>query len=399
MSVPKVLLSLLSALICSLALLRADGDLAAEIQRVVDEEMAASQVPGAVVGVWRGGQPVTVFARGFSDVAGSVPMSVSDHFRIASITKTFTTTLVLQLQEAGLLSLSDPIGKYIPGLVNSSATLRQLGDMTAGFFNYTHDPTFAAELPANPLRVWTSAELVALGNAHGPRFAPGTSWEYSNTNTLLLQMVVEQVTGNSLAVEFQNAFFTPLSMGTASYPATAVLPVPHAHGHMVLPDNGGSLDITAIDPSIAQGAGAIVATLADVGIWIEALGRGDLLSPESQAERLVMNPAGEGYDAYGFGIARIGDWIGHDGVFPGFQSVALYDPSLDQTLVILSNATFAGSDYHFPDAVAEKITPLLVPEPSVYGLLALGAVAWGFVKLRREYAAAPALDARSVASN
>jgi len=112
-----------------------------------------------------------------------------------------------------------------------------------------------------------------------------------------------------------------------------------------------------------------------VGIWIEALGRGDLLSPESQAERLVMNPAGEGYDAYGFGIARIGDWIGHDGVFPGFQSLALYDPAQDQTLVILSNSTFAGSDYHFPDAVAEKITPLLVPEPSVYGLLAMGAAA------------------------
>lgn len=376
--VPKVLRFVLFALACSLAVLGAEGDPGAEIRRVVDEEMAANGVPGAVVGVWRGGRPVAVFARGFSDVAGNVPMSVADHFRIASITKTFTTTRVLQLQEAGLLSLSDPIGKYIPGLVNGSATLRQLGDMTAGFFNYTHDPVFAAELPANPLRVWSAAELVALANAHGPRFAPGTSWEYSNTNTLLLQMVVEQVTGNSLAVEFQNAFFTPLSLASSSYPASADLPLPHAHGHMVLPDGGGALDISAIDPSIAQGAGAIVATLADVGTWIEALGSGDLLSAESQAERLVMNPAGEGYDAYGFGIARIGDWIGHDGVFPGFQSVALYDPALDQSIVILANSTFAGSDYHFPDAVAEKITPLLVPEPSVGGLLAVFGAAAAF---------------------
>lgn len=166
---------------------------------------------------------------------------------------------------------------------------------------------------------------------------------------------------------------------------------------MVDPVSGASLDITAIDPSIAQGAGAIVSTLADVGIWIEALGRGDLLSPESQAERLVMNPAEDGYDAYGFGIARIGDWIGHDGVFPGFQSLALYDPALDQSIVILANSTFAGSDYHFPDAVAGQITPLLVPEPSVYGLwLVSGMIGIG-VFLRRRFAAN--LDGATARSN
>ena len=350
----------------------ARGDLAADIQSMVDAEMAANNVAGAVVGVWRGGQPVTVFARGYSDLSAGVPMSITDHFRIASITKTFTTTRVLQLEEAGLLSLSDPIGNYVPGLVNSSATLRQLGDMTAGFFNYTHDPVFQAGLSANPLRVWSPSELISLANAQGPRFSPGAAWEYSNTHTLLLQMVIEQVTGNSLAAEFQNAFFTPLSLNSTSYPAAPDLPASSAHGYFVDPSTGAWLDVTGTDPSIAAGAGAILSTLEDVRVWAEALGRGDLLSLESQTQRLVMNPAGDGYDEYGFGIARIGDWIGHDGVFPGYQTVALYDPALDQTVVILANSMSATSDYHFPGAVVTQITPLLVPEPSTCALFGRG---------------------------
>lgn len=359
------------------------ADLATDIQSIVDAEMAANNVAGAVVGVWRGGQPVTVFARGYSDLGGSVPLALTDHFRIASITKTFTTTRVLQLQEAGLLSLSDPIGNYVPGLVNSTATLRQLGDMTAGFFNYTHDPVFLAGLNANPLRVWSPSELVSLANARGPRFAPGTSWEYSNTHTLLLQMVIEQVTGNSLAQEFQNAFFTPLSLTSTSYPSAPGLPSPFARGYFVDPTTGSSLDVTATDPSMAAGAGAIVSTLGDVRVWTEALGRGDLLTPQSQADRLIMNPAGDGYDTYGFGIARIGDWIGHDGVFPGYQTVALHDPLLDQTMVILANSMPSSTDYHFPDAVVTQITPLLVPEPSTYALMLSGVIVAILIHRRR----------------
>jgi len=351
----------------------AQADLAADIAAIVDNEMAANHVPGAVVGIWRGGQPLTLFARGYSDIGASIPLTTPAHFRLASITKTFTTTRVLQLEEAGFLSLSDPIGNYIPGLANGTATLRQLGDMTAGFFNYTHDPAFQAGLGADPLRVWSPSELVSLANAHGPAFAPGAAWEYSNTQTLLLQMVIEQVTGNSLGTEFQNAFFAPLALGATSYPSTPDLPATFARGYFVDSSTGAWLDATGTDPSIAAGAGAIVSTLEDVRVWTEALGRGELVSPESQTARLAMNPASDGYDAYGFGIARIGDWIGHDGVFPGYQSVALHDPGRDQTIVILANSVSATSDYHFPDAVVTQVTPLLVPEPSTCALFILGA--------------------------
>ncbi len=350
------------------------ADLPTEITAVVDAEMSSRQVAGAVVGVWRGGVPLVLLERGFSDISDNTPISASDHFRIASITKTFTTTRVMQLAQEGRLALTDPIGNYVSGLVNSSATLRQLGDMTAGFFSYTQDPVFLSELVNNPQRVWSPSELVSLANSRGASFAPGSSWEYSNTNTLLLQMVVEQVTGNSLAQEFQNAFFTPLSMNRTSYPSTRIMPEPFVNGYFTDSTTGSKMETTSLfDPSIASGAGAIISTLEDVRVWTEAIGRGDLLSPESQAERLVMNPAGDGYDAYGLGIARIGDWIGHDGVYPlGYQTAAFYDPLGDQTVVILSNTTW-DDDYHFPDAVFARITPLLIPEPSVWALLLLGS--------------------------
>lgn len=363
----------------------ARADLATDIQNVVDAEMAAKNVAGAVVGVWRGGQPVTVLARGFSDVGGNVPLALSDHFRIASITKTFTTTRILQLEEAGLLSLSDPIGRYfpdLPDLVNSTATLRQLGNMTAGFFNYSADPAFVAAVEADPLRVWTPSELVAWSDEKGPSFAPGAAWEYSNTHTVLLQMVIERVTGHSLAQEYQNALATPLSLRQTSYPATAALPEPYAIGYNVDAATGQQTPVPDYHPSIFGGAGGIVSTLDDVRVWIEAVGRGDLVSPQSQAERLDMIATGQGFD-YGFGVMGVGDWIGHNGVFPpGYQSIALHDPVHDQTIVVLANSWFADG-YHFPGEIAFEIMPLLVPEPSTYALLALAAAGLGVHTWRR----------------
>jgi D-alanyl-D-alanine carboxypeptidase len=360
------------------------ADLAADIQSIVDAEMSANNVAGAVVGVWRGGQPVTVFARGFSDIGNNVPMTVADHFRIASITKTFTTTRVLQLADSGRISLDDPISAYVnlPGLLNGTATLRQLGNMTAGFLDYARDPEFIAAVSATPLKVWSPSELVAWANAKGPNFAPGARWEYSNTHTVLLQMVIEEVTGNSLSQEFQTAFTAPLSLTQTAYPVTADLPDPYARGYLVDSATGAQTLAEVYHPSIFGGAGGIVSTLEDVRVWIEAVGRGDLLSAQSQSERLDMVPIADGF-GYGFGVMDAEGWIGHNGSYPpGYQTIALYDPALDQTMVVLANS-YSTDGYHFPDEVAAQLRPLLVPEPSTYALVALAAAGLGACLLRR----------------
>lgn len=118
-------------------------------------------------------------------------------------------------------------------------------------------------------------------------------------------------------------------------------------------------------------------------VWIEAVERGELVSAQSQTERLDLDPIAEGF-GYGFGVESVNGWIGHNGTFPhGYQSLALYDPTQDQTHVILANSAFTDA-YHFPDEVASQIQPLLVPEPSTYVMLAVAGGVLAVCALARQ---------------
>ena len=157
------------------------------------------------------------------------------HFRIGSITKTFTGTVILQLVDEGKLRLDDPIAKYQPEVPNgANITIRQLLQMTSGLFNYTDDPAWNQALDANRQRVWSPQELVAIALAHPPYFAPGTDFHYSNTNTVLLGLIIEQITGNNVADEFARRIFTPLGMRETVMPppTMAAIPDPHPRGYL-----------------------------------------------------------------------------------------------------------------------------------------------------------------------
>lgn len=366
------------------------ADLRDQLEAVVDQKMAASGVPGVLMGVWRGNSEIAVFEKGFSQIETSTPISRTDSLRIASVTKSFTVTRILQLQDAGLLSLDDPISDYVPGLQNGQATLRQLANMTSGIFNYTEDASVVTELITNPTKTWTDAELVAAANApvHSPYFAPGEGWHYSNTNTVLLGMVIEAVTGNFYAEEIASGITQPLGLTHTLYPSGNLPPPPHADGYA---DFGqGPVNFTEASPTAASASGSLVSKLDDLRIWGEALANGTLLSPESQEDRLAMISLGEGihpeYDSYGLGIGSLDGWLGHTGDFPGYQSLVMHDPLHDQTVVIMLNLTGAG---HLPTEMFREISSLLVvPEPSTT-LLLITAALFGTSMRRRQSAQHP----------
>ncbi|AXH36104.1 class A beta-lactamase-related serine hydrolase [Humibacter sp. BT305] len=337
----------------------------AALTALFEQKAAEYGQPGAVMLLRSPAGEITAIY-GVTSPGGSTPVSVDDHIRIGSNTKTWTGTVILQLVQEGRIALDDPVSTYRPDVPNGDdITIEQLLMMRSGLANYTETYELNAGLDADPQRVWQPEELLAMGLALPPDFAPGEGYHYSNTNTVLLGLIAEQLDGKPLAQIYQDRLFTPLGLTETSFPALddSSLPVPYSDGYYwwtnvgtlgsskLPPDllagaEDGSFsptDGTLDNPSWAWSAGAGISTAGDLADWVEALGGkgGTLLSPELQQERLdsavPTDPDDPSSAAYGWNIARFGAFYGHSGELPGYNSFMGYDPTDDITLVVWAN--------------------------------------------------------------
>jgi D-alanyl-D-alanine carboxypeptidase len=346
----------------------ADPDTPASLSDRLDTAIAAKLaemgIPGAIVGVSIPGEIDYLTAVGTGDLATGAPMSVDDHSRIGSVTKTFTGTAVLQLVDQGRIRLSDPISRYVDGVPSGDViTLDLLGRMRSGLFDYVEDEAFLprmyAEAPLGPdAFAFTPRQLLDISFAHPLDFAPGTQYRYSNTNTVLLGQVVEKVTGMPLGDYFAQNIFGPLGLSATSYPANGFMPEPFVHGYTPAP-GGDVVDATFWNPSWGDAAGRIVSNYADLKVWAAALGRGSLLSPQTQAQRLQTTEIVPGL-GYGFAMFNVHGWIGHNGDIPGYATVAVYLPERDATLVVLANSDVPES--HSAGQLAAVVTEIVTPD-------------------------------------
>jgi D-alanyl-D-alanine carboxypeptidase len=182
-------------------------------------------------------------------------------------------------------------------------------------------------------------------------FDPGTDYQYSNTNTILLGLVLEQVTGESIGQLYRERIIEPLGLQGTSFPDVAdnSLPEPHAQGYTFLFQSSGGeepIDATDWNPSWGWTAGAMISTVEDLLVYGQALGTGaGLLPPERQAERLdSFLPTGKPEVAYGLGLEGAGGWIGHQGLIPGFTNALFYHPELDAVVAVEANADYLSGD-------------------------------------------------------
>ncbi|MDQ3692236.1 MAG: beta-lactamase family protein [Chloroflexota bacterium] len=334
------------------------------LTEIVLSALAATYTPGAVAGVWYPGQGSWMMAAGVSDLETAAPMALDDHVRIASITKTFTATVVLQLVEEGLLSLDDHLEQFITGIPNEEEiTLRQLLNMTAGIYNYVYDPLISVDYVEDPLLPFTPEQAVEIVRAHGEAdFAPGEQTVYSDTNYILLGVIIEQVTGRSVADEITERVIVPLGLTRTSFATTPEMPEPYIHGYTAVDPGDPLRDVTRSNPDIPWTAGAIISTLADLRTWAEALADGTLLSPEMQAERLdfqtlIPEPV---YVGYGLGVASVNSLIGHNGGILGYSSWMVHEPESGATIVTVTNraSTLGGT----ADPIFFGIAQLLFPD-------------------------------------
>ena len=292
--------------------------------------MVADGTPGVIILTRRGHQVSDVLA-GLADTATGQPMQAQDRVHIGSITKTFVATVVLRLAAEGRLSLNDSAQKRLPGVITGHGynpariTIRQLLHMTSGIRDYLDDPAITNPNNPQPLeQTWQPQQLVDIALGLGP---PVHGWVYSNTNYILLGMLIQKVTGQSPITEISRRILVPLGLRGTSFPLTSKqIPAPYAHGYF------GPIDVTnLVNPSVAWTAGAMISTVGDVARFYEALLTGGLLPPAEQRELLTTMPVddtGELFpEHYGLGIYSVqlscGTAWGHDGGWSGgFKTIA-----------------------------------------------------------------------------
>jgi D-alanyl-D-alanine carboxypeptidase len=322
------------------------------LNAALEQSFEESGVPGVVAAV-QTPEYTWVETRGVADLSSEEPMTPDVHQRIGSVNKTFTVSLLLQAAVEGLLSLDNTIDQYYEDIPNGDQiTLRQMANMTSGIASYTFDEQWQDEVFSDPQRVWTPEELVQFAIDDSPAFSPGTEFEYSNTNTVLLGLVLQQVSGEPVGDLYREQIIEPLGLRETSFPNTdPSLPEPHAQGYTLQGQDDGEVgNATYWNPSWGWTAGAMISTVDDLLIYGRALGTGEgLLPPEQQAERLDSFlsddlPPNSVNRAYGLGLGREYGWLGHTGELPGYNTAVYYSPELDATVVVEVNSDIASGD-------------------------------------------------------
>jgi D-alanyl-D-alanine carboxypeptidase len=329
----------------------------AQLLKTVLDALEKGGIPGAVVGIWAPDQGTWVEAFGHANLAEHQSMTVDHKFRIGSITKTATATIVLQLAGEGVIDLDQTIEKYDKtyGLKIPNAkeiTIRQLLNHTSGLFSYTDDPALEAVSYANLLLYWTPQELIKYAVSHRDTALPGKEFHYSNTGYALLGLIIEEETKHRFEEEVDRRIIQKLGLKNTSFPTLPNTTEPHANGYMSNADllrlsfnlrgnkTAELVDVTAFNPSWAWAAGAMISNVNDLKIYAKALGTGSLVGKKMQAEQMKMIPVAPGSDMkYGLGLAEHKGWLGHRGEVPGYDIIMYYSPELDATFVVCLNRT------------------------------------------------------------
>ena len=360
-----------------------DVQINAAMREALTHFIDENSLPGVVVTYGFADQPLQTIAVGFSDIESKNPMQSDTLFNVGSITKSFLSAAILEQVEAGKIAVDEPLStiaqqyqgeigqvvKQYPQL--GEVTIREMLDHTSGVRDDINNPDFAKAFIANPKKIWTDQELLALAMAHPFYFKPGTPGTYSYTNTdyLLLSIVLKSVTHENVGANF-NKLFAEAKLKQIYYPesgvtphdlvsqmATGYLPVEYQDPLAPAFSDGSQLMIpgqaplkayalknayTVADPS----AGGIIATTTAIASWYRALFEGNLLSPASIDLMLKGGvPISKNYDQrYGFGVMTAnlppyGYFVTHNGLNPGYSSAVFYFFKYHLVLAIATNSS------------------------------------------------------------
>lgn len=363
------------------------------VDRWVDVRLWHTRTPGAQVAIGVAGVPFFSRAYGYADLEGDVAMTTGHLFRIASHSKTFTATLVLQLVEQGRLGLDDPLGRHVPELADEplgGVVVRELLEHTAGLLRDGRDADYWRAVRPFPDR----DELLALAREGGLKTAPGERFAYSNVGYSLLGLVVEAVTGQGFADAARQRITEPLGLADTVADHWVERAGDHAVGHTGLHTGPRRRPVEHVGTGAMAAATGFTSTADDLITYFGAHVLGDerLLTDRSKRlqQRLVSaaDPRADDGSGYGWGMVRekVGDqvFVGHSGGYPGHITKTLVDPRSGLTVVVLTNAIDGPAT-----PLARGIVQLLAaaaeaggePTPSARAWTGRYANAWGLLDI------------------
>ena len=326
-------------------------------------------VPAALIGVWdaKGGSFIRAF--GSADLKNNVPLTPADHFRIGSNTKTFVISVLLQLAGEKKLSLDDPLSRFQLGVTIPNAegiTVRELCDMRSGLFEAYDTPQFAAlnmKVPKN----FDPRTLVAWAVQQKPYFAPGKGYRYSNTNYLLIGIIIEAITKDSIGNQIRKRLLEPFGLEQTSYPQTQAMPSPWVHGYH-LDKQGNWEDISNTIPvTFMASAGAMISDMNDIRRWIELYATGKTIGAGSYQDLINCIPF-LGNTSFGLGITCSAGWYGYTGALPGYNTADYYSPETGTTIVAWINYQAKEPVEGVASVIVRDIARIITPDhvPFVY---------------------------------
>jgi D-alanyl-D-alanine carboxypeptidase len=300
------------------------------VQRGLERLVGAPGGPPGAIATLHRGEQTTVLAAGRADVKRRGKPRASDHMRIASVAKAFSGAVALHLVEEGKLGLEDTIGQRLPSFPASWApvTVRQLLNHTSGLPDYTQSRGFAKQAETKPRGFVSPATIIGWVRRDKLVFRPGSQYEYSNTDNIVVGLIAERVTGQSYGELLSTLVFGPAGLAQTSFPTRRIaLPSPFIHGYAVTPGQSPEDLTTFLSPSGAWASGAIVSSPADLGAFIRAYLARRFFGAAQQREQLqfvrgASSPPGPGTNSAGLAIfryrTRCGTVYGHTGNFPGY---------------------------------------------------------------------------------
>lgn len=319
------------------------------LDRALDGIVAArGGPPGVSVVIWRDGRQ-ELLRRGFADVRTRRRPSVDDHMRIASVAKAYSGAVALALVDRRRLGLADTIGRRLPGLLPRAGrvTLAQALQHTGGLPDYIRSPALLERVAADPTAYLSPREILSYVRDDPLRFRPGSRYEYSDTDNVVVGLMAEAATGRPYEQLLARYVYRPLGLHATSLPRTVRMPRPYLHGYDVMPGRPPTDVSQTINPSGAWASGGIVTTPRELGRFFRAYVGGRLFGRATarRQRRFVAgssSPPGPGANASGLGLfryrTRCGTVYGHTGSFPGYRQFAAASADGRRSVVFTVNA-------------------------------------------------------------